>query len=472
MNFLDVARGAYVRSPPAVRRLLAPMLALAPTRVKVGATYRSWRSRIAMAAEDPVYAGQFHLAALRALLQKAHAGSPFYRESIDRALGPGFDLSTLGLADLRRLPILSKDILRAAGTATLAVPIAQLDEASGNGSSTDKPFRFYLDKDRSAREMAFVYHVWSRIGYDEDTARVCFRGFSLDATGKRLHEWDPALRELRLSVFPMTVDDADAYLDLIDARGITYFYGYPSAIELFCRHMRVLDRVPKRPVNGMMMISEPVHPHQREIIRSVLGNVPLSCFYGLSEKVLFAEETPGAPGSYEFNPLYGLAELVDAAGEPVTETGKEGRLVGTGFLSTGMPFIRYDTGDSARLVELPNEANGQRLRVEAVMPRRNVDYLVTADGSRVVTTHLVPDGPGFFDGIEELQFYQDQPGEVLIRYIPTAGAAPACAARLVETLVNRTNGRIRFCLKAVDRIAAGRGGKRALINQQLDMSRY
>ncbi|TJV20450.1 MAG: phenylacetate--CoA ligase, partial [Mesorhizobium sp.] len=112
MNFLDVARGAYVRSPTAVRRLLAPMLALAPIRVKFGATYRSWRGRIAMAAEDPVYAGQFHLAALRALLRKAHAGSPFYRESIDQALGPGFDLSTLGLDDLRRLPVLAKDILR------------------------------------------------------------------------------------------------------------------------------------------------------------------------------------------------------------------------------------------------------------------------------------------------------------------------------------------------------------------------
>ncbi|TIP69290.1 MAG: hypothetical protein E5X63_45485, partial [Mesorhizobium sp.] len=81
-------------------------------------------------------------------MRKAHAGSPFYRESIDQALGPGFDLSTLGFADLRRLPVLSKDILRKAGTAALAVPIAQLDEASGNGSSTDKPFHFYLDKDR------------------------------------------------------------------------------------------------------------------------------------------------------------------------------------------------------------------------------------------------------------------------------------------------------------------------------------
>lgn len=470
MNLLDVARGAYTRSPTAVRRLLAPMLALAPTRMKFGSTYRCWRSRIAKAAADPAYAGELHLAALRALLQKAHSGSPFYRASIDQAFGPGFDLSTLELADLRLLPILSKDVLQTAKAATLAVPVAELDEASSNGSSTGKPFCFYLDKDRSAREMAFVYDVWSRIGYDESTARVCFRGLSLDPSGKRLHEWDPALRELRLSVFPMTVADAEVYLDLIDARGISYFYGYPSAIELFCRHMRTLNRIPKRPVKGMMMISEPVHPHQREIIRGVLGDVPLSCFYGLSEKVLFAEELPGRPGSYEFNPLYGLAELVDEAGALVTETGKEGRLVGTGFLSTGMPFIRYDTGDSARLMELPNGANGQRLRVQALLPRRNGDYLVTAEGGRLVTNSIVPDE--FFDGVEELQFYQDQPGEVSIRYILAAGAEPACAARVVETLVDRTNGRIRFCLKPVDRIAAGRGGKRALVNQQLDMSRY
>ncbi|TGQ42058.1 MULTISPECIES: hypothetical protein [unclassified Mesorhizobium] len=185
MKLLDVARGAYVRSPASLRRTLAPVLALAPTRMKFGATYRSWRDYIAKAAADPAYAGESHLAALRALLQKAHAGSPFYRASIDQVFGPGFDLSILELVDLRRLPILSKEILRAAGLATLAVPIAELDEASTNGSSTDKPFCFYLDRDRSAREMAFVYDAWSRIGYDECTARVCFRGFSLDDKGKR-----------------------------------------------------------------------------------------------------------------------------------------------------------------------------------------------------------------------------------------------------------------------------------------------
>jgi phenylacetate-CoA ligase len=56
--------------------------------LKFGNTYRQWRERIALAADDPQYANDQHLAALRALLLKARTGSPFYRELIDMAFGP------------------------------------------------------------------------------------------------------------------------------------------------------------------------------------------------------------------------------------------------------------------------------------------------------------------------------------------------------------------------------------------------
>jgi phenylacetate-CoA ligase len=235
--------------------------------------------------------------------------------------------------------------------------------------------------------------------------------------------------------------------------------------------MRTLGRTPRLSIKGILPISEPVFPHQRELFQAVLGDVPLACFYGLSEKVLFAAEMPGRVGSYEFNPLYGMAELLDEAGEPVTEPGKEGRLVGTGFLSTGMPFIRYDTGDSARLLELPSVENGQRLRVDAVMPRRNVDYVVASDGSRVVAVDLTPEDPAFFEGIKEFQFYQDKPGEVLIRYVLSAGEDHTVAERFRAAMNARTRGSIRFLLEPVERIVAGRGGKRAFIVQRLDLSR-
>lgn len=472
MKLLDIARGAYVRSPEPLRRLLAPLVARVPTTMKFGATYRSWREQITQAAADPAYAGHAHLAALRALLQKAHAGSPFYRGLIDKAFGSGFDLATLQLTDLGRLPVLTKQALRDAGNDVLAEPASNLDEATTSGNHTEQPFVFYLDKDRSTREIAFVYDAWSRIGYGEQTARACFRGFGLDAQGKRLYEWEPALRELRLSVFPMTVKDAALYLDLIDERGIRFLYGYPSAIELFCRHMRKLGRTPKLRIEGIMPISEPLFPHQRASIQSVLGEVPFACFYGLSEKALFAVEMPGRMDSYEFNPLYGLAELVDDDDAPVVEPGKLGRLVGTGFLSTGMPFIRYDTGDRARLLELPSAANGQRLRVDAIMPRRNIDYLIAADGSHVVSLSLAPEDPIFFEGLQEFQFYQDTPGEAVVRYIPVDGAVGDPAERLIANLNGQTHGAIRFSAEQVERIAWGRAGKRAFVEQRLNMADF
>lgn len=472
MSWLDRARGAYVRSPAIVRRSLRPLMGLVPAKLKFGRTYQNWRRDIAHATHDHAYAAERHLASLRALLAKAHAGSPFYRTLIEASFGAGFDPSAIALSDLRRLPILDKAALRTAGEAALAEPKHRLDWTETSGSNAEAPFGFYLDKDRSAREMAFVYDVWSRVGFSESDARVCLRGFGLDPAGLNIHDWDPAMRELQLSVFPMTTEDAALYLDLIDARGVQFIYGYASAIELFCRQMQVLGRAPKLPIKGIMPISEPIYDHQRQMIARTLGNPPFACFYGLSEKVLFAAEVADTPGTYEFNPLYGLAELVDAKGNPVTEIGREGRLVGTGFLSTGMPFIRYETGDFARLVQLPTEANGQRLRVSDLTPRRKPNFLIAHDGTRVVTTDLTPADGHALEGITEFQFYQDKPGEVVIRYVLGPDGRPADAERLAAELDRRCHNRLRFQVQPVNRIAGGRSGKRAFIDQRLDVLHY
>lgn len=472
MSWLDTARGAYVRSPRLVRNTLRPLMAMVPTHFKFGGTYRRWRERIARAEHDPAYAGEQQLASLRALLAKAYAGSPYYRDLIVAAFGPDFDAAQAALTDITRLPVLDKATLRLAGARVLAVPATQVDIGETSGSNHEKPFSFYLDKDRSAREMAFVYDAWSSIGFDEKQARACLRGFGLDPKGTNIHDWDPALRELRLSVFPMTIDDAAVYLDLIDRHQIRYLYGYASAIELFCRQMRKLDRIPRLPILGIMPISEPLLDHQRTFIQKVLGDVPFACFYGLSEKVLFATEVPGRAGTYDFNPLYGLAELVDNAGNPVTEPGREGRLIGTGFLSTGMPFIRYDTGDLAHLVALPSPDNGHRLRVDNLAPRRKPNYLIAKDGSRIVTIDLTTEHEGYFSGLAEFQFYQDTPGEVVFRYIAEPGGSQADAERVARDLQARSHGRLSYRVEPVARIVSGRNGKRAFIDQRLDISLY
>jgi len=137
-----------------------------------------------------------------------------------------------------------------------------------------------------------------------------------------------------------------------------------------------------------------------------------------------------------------------------------------------MPFLRYDTEDRASLVELPNAGNGQRLTVERLTPRRKPDFLVSVDGNRVVTIDFTPENPRYFEGIEEYQFFQDRPGHSTIRYIPTADGSEADALRVATGLTQRTHGKILFTVEQVERLAGGRAGKRAFIDQRLDISQY
>lgn len=471
MTLMDMARGAYVRSPAAVRRSLAPLVALAPTRLKFGSTYRQWRELIARANADPAFAAELHVTHLRAVMQLAHRGSPFYRDLFDKYLGAGFDLTAFEPADIQRLPVLRKEDLTAAGDALLTVPKSRADVGDTSGSNGEKPFRFYLDRDRSAREMAFVYDTWGRVGFSEGMPKIVLRGFNLRDDGKGITEWEPALRELRLSVYPMAPEDVGRYIDLIDRHGITYLYGYPSAIELMCRHMSRIGRKLQRPLDGIMPISEPLYAHQRKLIASVFGAVPVANFYGLSEKALFARELDET-GTYAFDPLYGLAELVDDDGRTITEPGREGRLVGTAFLTAASPFVRYDTEDRATLVELPSAANGQRLKVQHIIPRRKPDFLISSDFRRVVTIDFTPENPRYFNGIEEYQFFQQTPGEVTIRYIPTVDGTEDDARRVAADLTSRTHDKIVFDIQRVEKLACGRAGKRAFIDQRLDISRY
>ncbi|MBL0936880.1 MAG: hypothetical protein IBJ07_19230 [Rhizobiaceae bacterium] len=461
MRLLDIARSAYVGSPVGLRRSIAPLMAMVPTSLKYGGAYRKWRADIARSVHDPSFADARRRRAFAELLAIA-SKSPFYREIIGGH-------PRLEPHEIARLPVLTKEDLTAAGTAALAMPRETLDAGNTSGSNGEAPFGFYLDRDRSVREIAFIHHVWSRCGFQAGAPRAMLRDAYLYDRKGFIHEWEAALGELRLSVFPMTPQDMDLYLDLIDQRGIRYLHGFPSAMEMLSRHMLATGRRLRQPLEGVFPISEPIFAHQRETIRAAFGNAAILPFYGMSEKAIFAGEVAGEPDTYECEPLYGIAELVDDAGTPITEPGREGRLVGTSFITRGMPFIRYDTEDRATLVRAAARENGWRMRIRAITPRRKPAWLVCRDGRRIVSTDFTPSDPAFFDGIKEFQFYQDTPGVCVMKYVPCETGTAEQAERIVAALQSKAGEAIRFRLEKVDTLVASSNGKRPFIDQRLSV---
>ena len=470
MQKLDRLRGLYVRSPGWVKRITSPALALVPIQLRYGATYRRFRQDIRRSESDADFVAQYQIHRLRSLVQSCIEYSPYYRELFRKVYGSIPSIEDYSFADLQRLPLLEKDTIREDPESFLVKDRSEMDIVSTSGSS-GKPLRFYLDKNRSVKEWAFINHLWSRIGYQPGQRRAVMRGVLINNVDVDPWEFDPAMNELRLSPFHLTPKIMDLYLGLIQRYKITYLHGYPSAIYILAKHAQNVGWGYGVNLRGVLTISETLFSFQRGFLSKLFPNARILPFYGMSEKVAIAGEVLGEPDLYEFEPLYGFAELVNGHGQPVMEPGQPGRIVATGFLCTGMPLLRYDTGDEAVLGCLPGVDNCYRLRVRNIRSRWAQEFLVSKQGALVSMAAINIHSP-VYSSIQEFQFYQDTPGLALVRIIPIPGKTSADFTPFVKEIMEKTGAGIDLQVQLVDQLAQNSRGKRPFIDQHIDHHLY
>jgi phenylacetate-CoA ligase len=398
------------------------------------------------------------------LVSLAMEKSPFYARSLASILGQVPAGDVLGHDAWSNVPILSRQTVVDHKATMCTVPPEQLDPASTDGSS-GQPLAFFLDRNRSPIEYAFIHDAWSRAGYQASDWRCVFRGLDLIDRRERHMEIEPALRELRLSVFHLDDATMASYAREIRKRDIKFIHGYPSAISIFASYLVRTGQSPFRQIQGIFPISEKLFPHHRDLIAAAFGNAKLVPFYGMSEKVAFAIARENELDTYEFNPLYGYTELVDAKGQLVVIPGKTGRIVSTGLLFRGMPLIRYDTRDEAELVETPSSSNNYRLVVRRLLPRRSSESIIGRSGKLIPFSGLcIPIDENNLTS--EVQFYQDTPGLIDLLVVAKGGEALDLSDYLAR-MEKRAGGDLAIRLKLVDQLPMTGRGKRKFVDQRL-----
>jgi phenylacetate-coenzyme A ligase PaaK-like adenylate-forming protein len=465
-NLLDVARGTYARLSPRTRARLGSVVQWLPESFKWGGTYREWRQRLTTSDADAIK--KFQTQAITRLLAAAFTNSPYYREILTDVFGSEFRPDVALNPDRwTRIPILTSAIVAENPQRLCTVAPSRLDVASTGGSS-GQPLKFYLDRNRSPIEYAFVHHAWARAGYRAGDARCVFRGVEL-SEGKLPHmQYDAGLRELRCSVFHMSDQQMARYYGEIRARRLRFVHGYPSAIAIFAAYLQRAGLAPLEQIQGVFLTSERYYPAQRPAVSQAFAAATIVPFYGLSEKVAFATASPTDDDVFSFEPLYGLTELVDEDGRPVTAPGATGRLVSTGLLFPGMPFLRYDTGDTAELVALPSAENSYRLMVRDILPKHGSEFFVGRSGALIGVKGIISNLKGTAHHIREYQFYQDVPGEVTIRIVPVPNAVDSFEG-YPDLLNKKAVGELNFTAQVVERLPVSVRGKRAFIEQRLDL---
>jgi len=406
---------------------------------------------------------------LRHLLQHAYDNVPYYRRIFDeRGLKPE-DIA--GPHNLAALPVLTKKDVRA----NLPQMIAQNVSPDRlyyvmTGGTTGVPLGFYHEKDVTRpHEAAFMYRQWSWAGYRLGDRAALLRPYAFTHVDRRgaANWWDYCAidNSLLLSNYLMSQTTLPLYLDKLREFRPRFIQSFPSALHVMARHMLdhgVRDIRPK----AIFTEFEQLYPAQRTLIEEAF-RCPVLAGYGNSERTVDGVECLERSG-YHVALEYGIVELTDEQGNPVP-AGENGYVTGTGLDTHCMPFIRYQTDDLARWSPAPCRCNRELPLLIDLVGRWQHEVVVTHDERYIPVTTLNTHNDAF-DHVEQYQFCQDRPGELVINIVPLPAYREADTRRIQQALLTKLHGQMEVRLVFVPEIPRTRRGKHRMLIQKLPVS--
>lgn len=454
-------RERVAHSSPAIRSLVGIAAQWLPAKMRYGSDFIRTLELIRRAEQSPTWATAEQQEMLRNVLAIAGHVAAAARDQRYAALRTPIEDPELLL---RSLPVLQKEDFRHAPEDFLSKPIATMDRVTTSGSS-GKPAVFYLDKRRASSEWAYICDSWAASGYQPGEWRAMIRGSHLGGTPPRRYLISKATSEVMLSAMGLDEALAKDFWELIRSKGIVYIHGYPSAISALASAALKSGLRHRDTVKGIFPVSEGMLPHQLELFSEAFPNAAVLPSYGLSERVAMAKYDP-AEGTYHFYPLYGYVEILNDVDEPVC-VGQRGRIVATGLRLTGMPLVRYDTGDTAELVDL---GTGGSPVVREILGRRAQESLITKNGGLISAAALNLHTSAYAE-IFAFRIRQSEPGLADVLAVPNEDAKADAVAILASEFERNSLGQIHFTPIVVDALPPTPNGKLRLIDQQVPLPR-
>lgn len=453
--------------PCIVKTALGPFFRRIPPQWFLGRRFRENLKFVLDAQYWPAErAVEYQLARLRSICALAYEKTRFYRRQFDSVGFKANDLKSLD--DLTRLPTIDRDTVRDHLDEMCAVSVsgAAVDYVATGGTS-GVPLHFYMPGNRSVVEYAYLVASFQRAGYRLGTPMAVFRGRIVpeDLNGLH-HEYDPILRHHYYSNFHMTDENIRRYLEHVSRIGPCFLHVYPSSASALTRFVQRSAVRPPTNVLGILAESESVYDEQRHAAEETF-NCRYFSAYGHTEKLVLAAECEHST-DYHVWPTYGGFELLDENDHPVTTPGRQGEIVGTGFINDVVPFIRYRTGDYATYVaDRCPHCRREHPIIRDVRGHRVQEMLVAHDGSEIswVAMNMHDDT---FENVRQFQFYQDMPGQTVLRIVAADEFGDEDQQRILENLNRKMEDRVRITIRLVDEIPLSPRGKAIYVDQRIN----
>jgi phenylacetate-CoA ligase len=369
---------------------------------------------------------------LRKLIAYCWERVPFYRRHWAGHIDDPRDIR--GIADLERLPLLTKDHVREnLATLTTTDPGVRSSPAR-TGGSTGQPVVFRMTRHDEQLAWAQMYVGWHWAGWRVGDPFLAVGGESVGVgSGDKRSRNDKLMNRWVSSGSNITRERAQALAASPHFAKIRLIYGYPNSIRELGEHLTAIGARPPA-LRGIVCTAEVMRPEVRQRIEALFGLDRVLDQYGLNDGGLHACEGPERDGLHlSFH--RGVLEILDDDGRQIHDLKHPGRAIATTLTNAAMPFVRYTTGDKLHWHSRERAASGLRWpRIGPVDGR-------TGDVIRLPSGRSIP-MPGltlvmrWIDGLKSYQFIQTGADSVVVRLDKSAGFAMT-EAQVLEYLAER-----------------------------------
>lgn len=402
------------------------------------------------------------LSELQRLVAHAEAAVPHYRERFANA-GVRAD-EVRSLADLRRLPILSRQEARASVDTRLSETGPAPAVTKTTGGTTGEPLVIRYDIGSEHWRQAMRLRGFSWAGHRVGDVSVHYWGEpskpnrALATVLKQ--RVDRALkREHYVDCTPRGDEHKAAVVELLRRVKPTAMMCYAQAGADLARYV---NRTRSRAWDTIAVIcgAEKVYPDDRAALEEAFGPAVYET-YGCREFMLIATECSAHDGLHVSMENL-IVELCDDAGQPVPP-GEVGQVVITDLHNRASPFIRYANGDLAVAVpdDEPCPCGRAHTRLRSIEGRKT-ETLVGADGSPVGGMVFNLLFSPLADEVDQFQAVQHADRSITLKVVSKSELSPRVREHIDAQAARYLPG-LRIDVEKVDDIPLTRSGKRRVV---------
>ncbi|KKO46884.1 capsule biosynthesis protein CapK [Arsukibacterium ikkense] len=387
--------------------------------------------------------------------------SPYYQQLFASEGLSASDIATV--ADLGKLPFLTKQLISDHQQALCSQPQQQLQRYNTGGSS-GIPLIFYMGKDRVSHDVAAKLRAtrWWEVDIGDPEVVLWGSPIELGKQDRIKKVRDSLFRSYLLPAFEFTPAHIQAYLQQLQQLKPSMLFGYPSVIHqlALAAEARQLD-LSQLAVQVVFVTSEMLFAHQREVIERVF-NCPVANGYGARDAGFIAHQCPA--GSLHISAEDIIVEIIGEDNQ-VLPAGETGEIVITHLQTRAFPFVRYRTGDMGQLSSEPCKC-GRGLPVLAHVSGRTTDFILTSAGDKLHALALIYVLRDLSE-IRQFKIIQHSLTDVEVQLVSAAPLAAPLAADIISQFQQRLGTDCNITLKQLAAIASLPNGKHRYVESKL-----